>query len=285
MHHSRPTAQASPAGSHSRERPEHKEKPKGLTRAVGFVALILILFVASFSQSAKIVEGSARPADGALEASVRRAAQSAASQPLREAADASTSDVAVAAPAAAAQPAERPRLEPGVLAHEVEATAALPAPLTPVLPPPPPALSLPAKCHARAHTELEGTVVQWGTGHRQPDAAACCAACETHAAANPGRPCNVWVHCGDVALCGAKLSECWLKHTPDPSEPPSRGSGGKVRATCTYPRPCLPGLHFLWCCSLQPCLLWLCLLRALFAKALLTTALLTMARCRGRRAR
>ena len=71
MHRSRPTAQASPAGSHSRERPEHKEKPKGLTRAVGFVALILILLVASFSQSAKIVEGSARPADGALEAGVR----------------------------------------------------------------------------------------------------------------------------------------------------------------------------------------------------------------------
>ena len=50
-------------------------------------------------------------------------------------------------------------------------------------------------CHALAHTELHGDVVRWGETHRTPTAAACCAACQEHAAANPKRPCNVWVYC------------------------------------------------------------------------------------------
>eukprot|EP00964_Phaeocystis_antarctica_P091142 scaffold58404_cov66-Phaeocystis_antarctica.AAC.2 len=226
------TRQAAPptsaTASRSRaDRPEPKDKPRGhVTRAVGFVALILILFVASFSQSAQIVESAARPTDSTLEASVRRAAQSAASQSQREAVDASAAVAPAATPAAAPKLAEQQQAVPA-LTHEVSTTAALPAPFTPLLQAPP-ALNLPAKCHAREHTELEGTVVQWGSSHKKPDAASCCDACEAHAAANPSRPCNVWVHCGDEALCGSKLGECWLKQTPDPSEAPSRGGGSKV---------------------------------------------------------
>ena len=216
------------AASRSRaDRPEPKEKPRGhVTRAIGFVALILILFLASFSQSAQIVESAARPPESTLEASVRRAAQPVASRSQREVLGGSAAVAAAATPAAAPKlaPQEEPRAE---LAHEVSTLAALPAPFTPLLPTPP-ALNLPAKCHAREHTELDGVVVQWGSGHKKADAASCCAACEAHAAGNPGRPCNVWVHCGDEALCGSKLGECWLKHTPDPSEAPSRGGGSRV---------------------------------------------------------
>ena len=221
------TVPTSAAASRSRaDRPEPKEKPRGhVTRAVAFVSLILILFVASFSQSAQIVESAARPTDSTLEASVRRAAQSAASQSQREAVGASAAVAPAATPAATPKLAEQqPRPE---LTHEVSTVAALPAPFTPLLPAPA-ALNLPAKCHAREHTELEGTVVQWGSSHKKPDAASCCDACEAHATANPSRPCNVWVHCSDEALCGSKLGECWLKQTPDPSEAPSRGGGSKV---------------------------------------------------------
>lgn len=203
--------------------PEKAKEPRGAARAVAFVALVGVLFVASFSSSLTSTSQLSADEAAAVEASVRKAAQVVASS------SASAPVVAEAAAPKAQEPpaAARQQPEPGVLLHEVDATAVLPPPLKPVLPVPP-ALNLPAKCHAREHTELEGGVVQWGSSHKKPDAAACCEACAAHAAAHQDRPCNLWVHCSDEGLCGAKLGECWLKHTPDPSEPPSRGSGGRV---------------------------------------------------------
>ncbi|KAG8457365.1 hypothetical protein KFE25_005046 [Diacronema lutheri] len=73
------------------------------------------------------------------------------------------------------------------------------------------------QCHAAAHVELEGSVVQWGSAHMAESAAACCAACAARADAQPGgaRPCNVWVWCARAGACGAQAEgECWLKHAP-----------------------------------------------------------------------
>ena len=115
--------------------------------------------------------------------------------------------------------------------HELHVTVRRQQHLTPLLPAEP-AVDAPATCHARAHTELEGGVVKWGTDNRVQSAAACCASCSAHAerarVESHQKPCNIWVHCGDSELCGDKLGQCWLKHALDPSEPPSRGSGPKV---------------------------------------------------------
>ena len=122
---------------------------------------------------------------------------------------------------------------PPALRHEVEALAPPPEPLAPLLASEPPP-DAPASCNARAHTELEGGVVQWGSSHLKDDAAACCAACSAHAAAAAGTskpPCNLWVFCPrDSELCTSlgRQGQCWLKHTLDPSAPPSRGSGPSV---------------------------------------------------------
>ena len=94
-----------------------------------------------------------------------------------------------------------------------------PPPLQPLLPKEP-ELQVPKQCRARAHTELEGGVVKWGSSHIVADAAACCEACSAH----EEKGCNVWVFCGDRDKCGDKFGQCWLKHTDDPSEPNSRGS-------------------------------------------------------------
>lgn len=79
-------------------------------------------------------------------------------------------------------------------------------------------------CHALPHTELHGDVVKWGESHVLTSAAACCAACEEHAAAHGGanatgtsgntdkKPCNVWVWCSNVERCGKRHGQCWLKH-------------------------------------------------------------------------
>ncbi len=72
-----------------------------------------------------------------------------------------------------------------------------------------------AGCHALPHTELHGDVVKWGEQHLVESAAACCAACEEHAAANgaPGKKaCNVWVWCSNAERCGKRHRQCWLKH-------------------------------------------------------------------------
>ncbi len=64
-------------------------------------------------------------------------------------------------------------------------------------------------------TELPGDVVLWGAGHKQPSAAACCAACE----AKSPQGCNTWVWCGDRRECtdGTHL-DCWLKKRGQPWE-------------------------------------------------------------------
>ena len=113
--------------------------------------------------------------------------------------------------------------------HELHVTVAAPAPLTPLLPSEP-AVDAPSSCNARARTELEGGVVQWGTNNKVASAAACCESCRADAAKKkPGeRACNVWVFCADKELCEDRFGQCWLKHTPDPADPPSRGSGPKV---------------------------------------------------------
>ena len=79
-------------------------------------------------------------------------------------------------------------------------------------------------CHALPHTELHGDVVKWGESHVLTSAAACCAACEEHAAAYGGdvatvtsantgkKPCNVWVWCSNAERCGKRHGQCWLKH-------------------------------------------------------------------------
>ena len=64
-----------------------------------------------------------------------------------------------------------------------------------------------------AHTELPGDVVQWGADHKQPNAAACCAACQKHTGG-----CNSWVFCGNQSACGGRHGECWLKKRADPYE-------------------------------------------------------------------
>ena len=80
--------------------------------------------------------------------------------------------------------------------HELHVRIRPPSPLMPLLPVEPP-VDAPAECHARAHTELEGGVVQWGDKNVVASVADCCAACTAHAKKdaalpNPGaRGCNV----------------------------------------------------------------------------------------------
>ena len=107
--------------------------------------------------------------------------------------------------------------------HEVFTLVTEPPPLQPLLEAEA-ELQLPKQCRGRAHTELEGGVVKWGTNNVVADAAACCDACS----ALEAKGCNVWVFCGDRAKCGERYGQCWLKHTDDPTDPPSRGSSLSV---------------------------------------------------------
>ncbi|KAL6764763.1 cyclophilin-like domain-containing protein [Haematococcus lacustris] len=72
---------------------------------------------------------------------------------------------------------------------------------------------IPPSCHAEAHAEYQGGVVQWGDQHLTASAAACCEACQTRVTEG----CNVWVWCGQEGGCGPlgegrrKHKECWLK--------------------------------------------------------------------------
>ena len=138
----------------------------------------------------------------------------------------------------APQTAEAPTVATGVTAssgaplgaarvHELQLELRPAKPLTPLLTAEP-AVDAPKMCGARAHTELEGGVVGWGTNNVVADAAACCEACRAQAAKVSGSPkpgCNVWVFCADRARCGEKHGQCWLKRAADPSEPAQRGGG------------------------------------------------------------
>ena len=123
--------------------------------------------------------------------------------------------------------------QPTLRQHELHITVKPPRPLAPLLPAEP-EVDAPSDCHARAHTELEGGVVQWGDHNRVSSAADCCRSCREHAkrvaleGKPEGRACNVWVFCADRELCGERHGQCWLKHALDPADPPSRGSGIKV---------------------------------------------------------
>jgi hypothetical protein len=109
------------------------------------------------------------------------------------------------------------------------AAAAAPAP-APALDP---ATATACAATAMPATEMWGDVVRWGASHRVDSAAACCSACRAHEPGIGGGDgaasldCNVWVWCGDAALCGAQHRECWLKHLAHPSvaRPMREGAG------------------------------------------------------------
>ena len=88
----------------------------------------------------------------------------------------------------------------------------------------------PDDCHPQVHADMWGQAVgAGGSRNLQDSPAACCAACRAHAAAavgGRGKPCNVWVHCGDAVACGDNFKHCWLKHQPNPMEAPMVGGLG-----------------------------------------------------------
>eukprot|EP00887_Chlorella_sp_A99_P000442 scaffold17.g442.t1 len=78
---------------------------------------------------------------------------------------------------------------------------------------------LPASCNALPHTDYWGDALVWGNTHRKESAGECCRACQEHKPPTNDQDameCNVWVYCGDKALCGAHHKECWLKHLAHP---------------------------------------------------------------------
>ena len=152
----RKTATADTEDRRSRPPASQKDKPRGLTRAVGFVVLICMLFLASFSSSAQSIMSSSEVGDRTVEVQVRAKPQR-VEQPVAAAAS-SPPDPLVPLTTRAKQAAS--------LWHEVDATVTPPVPLKPLLPVTP-ALSLPEKCHARANTELEGGVVSWGASNKK----------------------------------------------------------------------------------------------------------------------
>ena len=88
----------------------------------------------------------------------------------------------------------------------------------------------PDDCHPQVHADMWGQAIGAGGARNLQDSpAACCAACRAHAAAaasGRGKPCNVWVHCGDAVGCGSNYRHCWLKHQPDPMAAPMVGGLG-----------------------------------------------------------
>ncbi|XP_037433375.1 uncharacterized protein LOC119300542 [Triticum dicoccoides] len=73
--------------------------------------------------------------------------------------------------------------------------------------------------------ELWGPAVNWGSNHRLPSAAACCASCKAH------RRCDSWVFCGDRRRCGNRFGECWLKKQNDAMAPSVIARGEDVMWT------------------------------------------------------
>jgi len=79
---------------------------------------------------------------------------------------------------------------------------------------PPPAASSTVRadadcCRGIQGLELWGPAVKWGSNHRLPSAAACCASCKAmcpHAEDGACR-CNSWVFCGDERRCKDRLGE------------------------------------------------------------------------------
>ncbi|PUZ43327.1 hypothetical protein GQ55_9G652500 [Panicum hallii var. hallii] len=105
-------------------------------------------------------------------------------------------------------------------------------------PTPPPAASSTVRadadcCRGIQGLELWGPAVKWGSNHRLPSAAACCASCKAmcpHAEDGACR-CNSWVFCGDERRCKDRLGECWLKKQKDVMAPAVIARGEDVMWT------------------------------------------------------
>ncbi|MBC2899657.1 hypothetical protein CFC21_112476 [Triticum aestivum] len=81
------------------------------------------------------------------------------------------------------------------------------------------------RCGGIQGLELWGPAVNWGSNHRLPSAAACCASCRAH------RRCDSWVFCGDRRRCGNRFGECWLKKQNDAMVPSVIARGEDVMWT------------------------------------------------------
>ncbi|KAF7051529.1 hypothetical protein CFC21_059762 [Triticum aestivum] len=81
------------------------------------------------------------------------------------------------------------------------------------------------RCGGIQGLELWGPALNWGSSHRLPSAAACCAACRAH------RRCDSWVFCGDRRRCGSRFGECWLKKQNDAMAPAVIARGEDVMWT------------------------------------------------------
>lgn len=98
----------------------------------------------------------------------------------------------------------------------------------------PPAVRTEADCcRGMEGLELWGPAVKWGSDHRLPSAAACCAACKAmcpHPKDGACR-CDSWVFCGDERKCKDRLGECWLKKQKDVMAPAVIAKGEDVMWT------------------------------------------------------
>ncbi|KQK24187.1 uncharacterized protein LOC100821550 [Brachypodium distachyon] len=83
----------------------------------------------------------------------------------------------------------------------------------------------PGRCTGIQGVELWGPAVNWGSHHRLPSAAACCASCRATSA------CDSWVFCGDKRRCGNRFGECWLKKQKDLMAPSVIARGEDVMWT------------------------------------------------------
>ncbi|CAN6308379.1 unnamed protein product [Urochloa humidicola] len=88
-------------------------------------------------------------------------------------------------------------------------------------------------CRGVEGLELWGPAVKWGSNHRLPSAAACCASCKAmcpHPEDGACR-CDSWVFCGDERRCKDRLGECWLKKQKDVMAPAVIARGEDVMWT------------------------------------------------------
>ncbi|GJN29990.1 hypothetical protein PR202_gb18262 [Eleusine coracana subsp. coracana] len=88
-------------------------------------------------------------------------------------------------------------------------------------------------CRGVEGLELWGPAVKWGSDHRLPSAAACCASCKAmcpHPEDGSCR-CDSWVFCGDKRRCNNKFGECWLKKQKDVMAPAVIARGDDVMWT------------------------------------------------------
>ncbi|CAL4928549.1 unnamed protein product [Urochloa decumbens] len=105
-------------------------------------------------------------------------------------------------------------------------------------PTPPPAASSTVQadancCRGVEGLELWGPAVKWGSNHRLPSAAACCASCKAMCPHPEGGACRCdsWVFCGDERRCKDRLGECWLKKQKDVMAPAVIARGEDVMWT------------------------------------------------------